>query len=113
MGFKVKTSNTGGDYEVPPEGSQPAVLVALIELGEHENDYQGQSKGFQPRVFLVWELAEKKSDGTPFIVGRDYTKSLGKKANLRAIVEKWRGKALDDDEEYDLTKLIGKPCLLS
>jgi hypothetical protein len=115
MGFKVKANNSGGDgnFELPPAGSQAAVLVGLIELGHHENDYQGQSKGFQPRVFLVWELAEKKSDGSPFVVGRDYTQSLGKKANLRSIVEKWRGKTLGDDEEYDLTKLIGKPCLLS
>ena len=112
MGFSMKASS-GGDFETPAAGSQPAVLVGLIELGTQQEEYQGQTKEAR-KVFLVWELTgEKKSDGSNFVIGRDYTQSLNQMAALRKVVEKWRGREMQVDEEFDLTKLIGKPCLLS
>lgn len=112
MSLKMKTSSAG-EYEVPPAGNQAAVCVGIVELGRQHDVFQGQDNGWKTKVLLVFELDEKKSDGAPFVIGRDYNASLNKKANLRAVVERWRGKPLADDEEFDLTKLVGKGCLLS
>jgi hypothetical protein len=111
--FNVKAKPAGEQGEAAPAGNHPAVCVALIDLGTQETDYKGE-KSTNRKVFLVWEIpGELRSDGKPFVLGRDYNLTLGKKAALRALIETWRGPALSDDEEFDITKLVGKPCLLS
>jgi hypothetical protein len=110
--FSMKTQ-APGDFEGAPAGSHPAVLVAMIDLGTQKEEYKGETK-IARKVFLAWELTgEKKTNGKNFVVGKTYTLSFAKKANLRALVEKWRGKAFADDEQFDLAKLIGKPCVVS
>lgn len=112
--FKIKASSGGGDFSVPPPGNHPAVLVGLVDVGTQEEEYQGVRKSAR-KVFLAWELTGEAdpATGKNFIVGRDYTASMHERSALRAIIEKWRGKALGDDEEFELTKILGKPCLLS
>jgi len=41
--------------------------------------------------------------------------SLGKKANLRADLESWRGQAFTDDElkGFDISKLLGVYCMVT
>jgi hypothetical protein len=110
--FTLKPTNNV-DYEMPAPGTYPAVLVALLDLGTHENEYQGKTT-IARKVFLAWELtSERKTDGSNFVLGREYTLSFAKKSNLRALVEKWRGKEFGADEAFDLGKLAGQPCLLS
>jgi hypothetical protein len=111
--FKKKPSE-GKQFENPPAGSHAARLVAMIDLGTHTETYPGGKPTKSRKVFLVWWLAdEKKEDGTPHYIGRRYTLSLNEKSNLGQMVGQWRGKALDKDEEFDLTKLVGQPCLLN
>lgn len=111
--FAMKPSK-GGNFENPPAGSHASRLVALIDLGTHSEQYPGGKPTKSRKVFLVWWLAdEKKEDGTPHYIGRRYTLSLNEKSNLGQMVGQWRGKALDKDEEFDLTKLVGQPCLLN
>jgi hypothetical protein len=40
---------------------------------------------------------------------------MNEKANLRAFLTSWRGKAFTEEEasEFDVTKLLGVPCLLN
>lgn len=115
MGFTSMkaSSGGGGDFELAPAGNHPAVLVGIIDLGTQEQRYGNEIERAH-KVMLVWELTtEKKSDGGNFIVARDYTLSFNSKANLRLMVEKWRGAQFKDDEGFDISKLLGKPCLLS
>lgn len=114
MALKTKANNkSGGDFELPPSGTHAAVCVAVIELGTHTNEYQGKATD-QQKVFLVFELVdENKADGSSHFVGRDFSLSLGKKSNLRKIMAGWRGKDFDDDEELDLAKVVGRPCIVS
>ena len=110
--FSMKAS-APGDYEGAPAGSHPAVLVAMIDLGTQKTEFKGETK-IARQVFLAWELtSEKKANGSNFVVGKTYTMSFARKANLRALVEKWRGKAFSEDEKFDLDKLLGKPCVVS
>ena len=56
--FKNKASSGGGDFAVPPAGSHPAVMVALVDLGMHTDTYQGDTTTNR-KLFLVWELTER------------------------------------------------------
>lgn len=117
MAFNTTSKNKGGTgeggtYELPPEGTHAAVLVALVELGTQHNQIDGKD---QRKILLAWELTnEQDSTGKNFVVGRDYTQSLNEKAALRQLIKTWRGKDLEEDGEgnvnFDLGLLLGKPC---
>ena len=112
--FKGKaTSNQA--VEVPPAGSHPAVLVGLIDLGTHQRTYQGQDQGEAPQIYLVWELTSEPCPGTNrnHVLGRQFTNSLNKKAKLRLFIESWSGRQLQEGEEFDYSKMLGKSCLLN
>lgn len=119
----IIAANTGGKFELPPAGVFPAVCVQVIDLGTQRNEYDGDITNVR-QVRLGWELTgEDKlgsgashlmNDGNPFLVTEIYTLSLNEQANLRAILEGWRGVTFTDDElkGFDIAKLLGKPCLL-
>ena len=54
-------------------------------------------------------------DNRPFVVSGWYTISLNEKANLRAILEGWRGRSFTDDElgGFSLEDVLDKPCTLT
>lgn len=107
-----KVSGGGEDYPVAPAGSQVAVLVAIIDLGTQNEEYQGKAKKAR-KAFFVWELVnEKQPNGDPFFLGRDYSVVISQNSNLNKLIQGWRGKALADGEEFDVEKMIGKSCLL-
>jgi hypothetical protein len=111
--FTLKAPGSDGlDFERPEAGPQAAVLVALIDLGTQRDDFGDRQRQVR-KVLLAFELAERRRDGTAFVVARDYTLSLGRKAALRKMVEGWRGAALAEDEEVRLAEWLGKPCLLT
>lgn len=92
-----------GDYELPPEGNQPARIVALVDLGTHRREYQGKVD-WKRKVAIVWELVDVES--RPLMI-KDFTLSLHENALLRAWVDSWRGKSLKDGEGFELTDLLG------
>lgn len=111
--FQTNVSNNDGDWELPPSGAHPAVLIGLIDLGTHTRIYNGQATEAR-KLYLVWELtAEHDSKGNSFVIAQDYTWSLHKKAKLRALVEGWLGRTFSDGESYDLQQLLGRPCLVA
>ncbi len=114
MGWKqVAKTGGGGDFEKAPPGNHPAVLVALIDLGVQENEYNGE-KTYQHRGFFCWELTgEKNSKGFNHLIGIDLTMSMDAKSKLRGWVDAWRGRKTNDGEEFDISSLLGKKCLLS
>jgi hypothetical protein len=65
---------------------------------------------------FTWELPDEtiEIDGEqkPRAISKEYTLSLGEKANLRKELEAWRGKAFSKEEldGFDLKNVLGKPC---
>jgi hypothetical protein len=114
--WEVTATNAGGGGgELPPAGNHPGVLVGLIDLGSHDEEYQGK-KYVARKVLLAWELtAEHKSDGSPFVVIRDFNlmNEMGKKNGLRILLESWRGAPMDEGHKLSLNQLLGKPCLVN
>jgi hypothetical protein len=48
-------------------------------------------------------------------IGAYYTNSLSEKANLRKVLQGWRGKEFTPDEaaKFDISIVLGKPCTLN
>lgn len=124
MGLKLKPKSSensgGGEYERCPAGTFGAVLVAIIQLGHHPEKKTNSKTGAEkmvdtPKVYFCWEIpSEKQANGKPHVIGHKYTESLHEKSALRKMIETWRsGKPLSEDEEFDLSVMIGKPCLLT
>ena len=66
------------------------------------------------QVVFMWELAAPfMTDDRPFTVQSFYTLSMHEKANLRLMLESWRGKAFDSGEDIEIDAALGKACLLN
>jgi len=113
MGLKVK--NTNIDFELPPAETTLAVCIHVVDLGLQKGSYQGQPR-VDAQYLFTWELPRQKmKDGRPFTLSNHYTASLGKKANLRKMIEAWGGRELTEkelEEGFDLKKLLGRWCML-
>ena len=115
-GPKPPDKGNGEYHEQPPAGNHPAVLIGLIDLGTHEESFQGQKPTKKRKVMLVWELTTEKMSGMKdanHVIANRYTFSMHPKAGLRKVLESWRGKKYGDDEQVDVSAVLGKPCLLS
>ncbi len=107
-------SSGGGDWELPPSGNMAAVCIGLIDLGTHQEVFQNEDPREVPQLCIVWELPGmvNSKTGRNHVVCNKYNASLGRKANLRKMLESWRGVPIKDDEEFDIFKVVGAPCLL-
>lgn len=116
MGATSEGSNSGnfGPREVLESGVYPARCIQVVELGTHENIYQGVASK-RKELFLVWETNEAMSDGRPFVISHRLTNSLNEKSKLYGLLTKWRAKAFTDEEKrkFHLNAILDKPCLLS
>ena len=114
MSLLVNAGNGGGgDFEQCPAGSFAARCYQIIDLGHQTFEWKGEAK-VAPKVRITWELNEMMSDGRPFSISREYTASIGDKANLRKDLEAWRGRPFSAEElrNFSLENVLGAPCLL-
>jgi len=114
MSLTVNAGNGGGgDFEQCPAGSFAARCYQIIDLGHQTFEWKGEAK-VAPKVRITWELNEPMQDGRPFSISREYTASIGDKANLRKDLEAWRGRPFTATElqNFSLENVLGAPCLL-
>jgi hypothetical protein len=111
---KATSKGSGGDFEKAPVGNHPAVLVAIIDMGRQEQEFQG--KVTTPhRAYFVWELVTEKvsgTKGTNHVIAIDLTVSLNEKAKLRQWIEARIGRKMSEEAEYDISIELGQSCLL-
>lgn len=102
-----------------PAGNHIARCVEMIHIGtimETTGQYAGK---FMNKVRLTWETPDEQHDFgkgmQPFMVSKEFTLSMSEKATLRKMLESWRGKPFTEDQakKFDVTALLGKPCMLS
>jgi hypothetical protein len=90
----------------------------MIEIGTEYNEY---FQNHRKLVRISWELPNKKKvfstekGEQPYSMHKEYTLSMGDKANLRHDLESWRGKGFTETEAkaFDVTKLLSIPCMLN
>lgn len=108
--------NEGGNFELCPEGNHVACCYAIIDLGTHEESYEGQPPKPKRKIFIQWEIPDElRTDGTPFRIGKTYTLSSNEKATMRKDLESWRGAKFSEDDlgNFRLKNLIEKACMLN
>lgn len=106
---------TGTDFVLPPTGTHRSRCYRVIDLGTQRKTWNNQEKLLH-EVLIGFELSdEPMDDGRPFVTSARYTASLHEKANLRHMLESWRGKAFTDQEleGFQLKNVIGAACLLT
>jgi hypothetical protein len=111
----VMPEETGGDFELTPEGSHTATCYRVIDLGTQETSYEGKVKQ-QHKVLIAWELTEEPmSDGRPHTMQKRYTLSSSEKATLRKDLESWRGRKFTKEElgKFNISRLLKVSCMMS
>ena len=103
----------GSSFVPCPAGPHSSVCVDVIDLGKQPNAFKDGA--LVHKVRLVWQVAERREDGKPYLVQKQYTASLHEKASLRKDLEAWRGRPFTKEEAqgFDVEQLIGVPCLLN
>lgn len=116
----INAKNTGTTREPVPAGNYMARCYKMIEIGTVTEVVMGTPKTLH-KVRIGWELPtetkvfDQAKGEQPLVIDQEYTLSMNEKANLRKMLESWRGKAFTEDEAkcFDITNLLGKPCMLN
>lgn len=119
----IYASDTGGgDFKLVPAGMHPAVCDMMVDLGLQEQHSQLYGDSVKHQVYLRWQIPgerlEYEKDGVkvegPMTIGAYFTLSLHEKAQLRKVLQGWRGKEFTAEEakKFDISAVLGKPCTL-
>ncbi|QKS29536.1 MAG: hypothetical protein FAZ92_03028 [Accumulibacter sp.] len=100
--------------ETPPAGAHAARCCLVADLGSQPVQFDGESRLVR-KLLLSFELAEKRADGSAFVVSRRFTASLNERAALRTFLRAWRGKDFTPDElqSFELPRLLGAPAMVT
>lgn len=121
----IYASDTGGsdDFKLVSPGMHPAVCDMMVDLGLQEQKSQLYGDSVKHQVYIRWQIPgerlEYEKDGQkiegPMTIGAYYTNSLSEKANLRKVLQGWRGKEFtpEEAEKFDISVVLGKPCTLN
>lgn len=104
----IIASDSSQRFEPPPEDIYPSVCIDVVDLGEIQSEYAGETR-LRHVVKLVWQIDYLREDQLRFEPSRRFTLSLHEKAALRAFLERWRGKRFTPEElkGFDLERVIG------
>lgn len=92
----------------PPAEPFNARCIRVIDLGTQFNKFNGKK---QPKIMLVFELqGAVREDGERYVIGKQYTASINEKSTLFNDLKGWGYEPSDD---FDLTALLGKACLIN
>lgn len=106
--------------ELIPADNYMATCYQMIYIGTVPEEYQGEQKQV-PKVLLTWEIPaimkvyKEERGPEPAVITKEFSFSMGEKANLRKFLSNWRGKAFTNDEAaaFDIAVLLGQPCMLN
>lgn len=116
----LATSEGGQGFQPIEAGTYSARCVSMVHIGTVTENIAGTEKTLN-KVRITWELPTetkefKQGEGEkPYLLSKEFTLSLNEKATLRAYLKSWRGRDFTEDEAkaFDLSKLLGVPCMLS
>ena len=108
------------ERDLIPAGNYIARCYKMLEIGTVEGQYMGE-KTHQYKVRLGWEMPlelrvfNPEKGEQPLVIDKEYTLSMGDKANLRKDLASWRGAGFTEEEaeKFDITVLVGKACMLN
>jgi hypothetical protein len=82
-----------------PEGQHQSVCVDVVDLGMHEQFWDGKSKGKVHKCAVVFQVDTVNPETRKrYEISQQFTVSMGEKATLRKFLGAWRGKTYSDAE---------------
>lgn len=116
----INATNEGNNFFLVEAGTYAARCYSMIHIGTIPVEFQNEIKQ-QNKVRITWELPTelrefKEGEGEkPIAISKEFTLSMHEKSTLRHFLESWRGKGFTEQEAkcFDITKLLGKECMLS
>jgi hypothetical protein len=121
----IYATDTGGgeDFKLVSAGLHPAVCDMIVDLGLQENKSPIYGDSIKHQVYIRWQIPgerlEYDKDGRtvegPMTIGAYYTLSLSEKANLRKVLQGWRGREFTKEEleKFDISAVLGISCTLT
>lgn len=99
MADRIDAKNSDSKFRPHPEGQFVGQCVDVIDLGDKVEEYPGKPVSLSHKCALVFRTGEINPEtGDMVDVSQEYTVSMGEKANLRKVLESWRGKAYTEEE---------------
>jgi len=107
-------NNEGIEREPLSEGLHSAKCIGVFGIGTTIDKIYNIEKNQVVIIFAVDEYIEIEGKKVPKTISRFFTLSLGKKANLRKALEKWRGKEFTEEEleGFDVQKVLNAPAIV-
>lgn len=111
----MPVAREGGSEFIPaPAGAHVARCIGCVSLGTQQPNNPQFNATF--KILLIWELPDELlPNGQAMTVSKEMSCSLSEKANLRHMLESWRGRAFTREElaGFDVAQVIDVPCLLN
>ena len=104
----------GSSIERIGDGTYPARIAQVIDLGLQKNEFEGQTK-IQPKLWITFELPtetiEVDGEEKPRWLSKEFTKSTNDKSLLMKVLNSvYTPKELEDVESFE--DLLGKALLV-
>jgi hypothetical protein len=115
MAFIASEGSGGGQKYAPhPKGQYPVICVDVIDLGNIEETWDGETTAKHKCRIRFVSTEEDESGGAKWLTTGRMTVSLNESANLRKFLKAWRGKDFTAAElaRFDLETLIGAPAFV-
>lgn len=116
----IAAAPASGEFSPIDAGTYLARCIQVIDLWTQTTEWMGEVKHSR-KVRLAFEtptetkVFKEENGEQPYMLSKEYTLSLGDKANLRADLESWRGKTFtaEELEGFDLFTILGVPCMIT
>ena len=115
---RYATDSGGGGGFKPEFGIHNVICCQLVDMGTTDKEWEGKVIGKVNKINFGFEFVDvtKESEKGSYhpLWGQQFTNSLGKKANLRKLLDGWRGQAFTPEElkKFNLGNLLGLSCQL-
>lgn len=113
----ITAKGTESKFKAHSTGQFVGQCVDTIDLGEKVQDFTDSKPYLAPMCALVFRTGERNEEIGEYIdVAREFTVSMGEKANLRKFLEQWRGRPYTKEQleaGVPLDKLTGQHGLLT
>src|SRR5690242_15450725 len=116
----VSSSMVDGEFMLVPEDDYPGQIVGVVGLGTHvdatsifKNKDGSPKKRALLGLFIELPGVQRDDGCGTAVVGQQFTLSLNERSKLRPVYESVVRRLAADEDNADLTALLGKPCKVS
>lgn len=102
-------------YDPVPAGTHVARCFGCVSLGTQHSPMFADAFKVMLMFELPFETIQTEEGEKPMTISKEYTLSLGKRANLRKHLDAWRGRAFTKEEleGFEVSNVVGAPCQLT